>query len=148
MPEDNIINLDTLDLTKVDTGFPIVPAGLYQATVAEIRAEPNNKGTGQNLKIKLTLNEPTNDLSGNPTNPGFPIFDLISLVESRDDSGNIKYDPRKRLAAFKEGVTGNKEGSFNPLEQYLGMTCTIRVKVEDDPEYGKSNRVNRYVKKA
>lgn len=149
MDEDNQINLDTLDLTNTDTGFPIIPAGLYSVTVAEMKTEANKKGTGQNLKIKLTLDEPTTDLKGQLTNPGFPLFDLVSLVVSKDDNGQIKYDPKKRLAEFKEAVLGDKAGaSFNPLEQYLGRQVTVRIKVEDSDEFGKQNRIQRYVKKA
>lgn len=148
MSEENQINLDTLDLTSTDTGFPILPAGLYEVAVTEMKFEPNKKGTGQNLKIKLALTNPTTDTSGKSINAGFPVNDLISLVISKNDDGSIKYDPRKRLAEFQEGVLGHKLPAFNPIEQYLGQTCSVRLKVEDDAEYGKSNKVQRYVKKA
>tara|TARA_R110000868_G_scaffold136214_6_gene349077 strand:- start:492 stop:1040 length:549 start_codon:yes stop_codon:yes gene_type:complete len=142
------LNLDTLDLTSTDTGFPVIPAGMYTATVRKVAYEPNKKGTGQNLKMELALTEPVADLTGRQLNPGWIIRDLVSLVVSRKEDGSVKYDPRQRLAEFQEGVLGKKLTSFNPLEQYLEQQVTIRVKVEDDPEFGKSNRVQRYIKKA
>ena len=142
------VNLDTLDLSNTKTGFPLVPAGLYTLVVSEITFAENSKKTGQNMKIKLALKEPTNDLEGNLVNAGFPLFDQVSLVQTKDDAGNIKYDPRKRLAEFMEATLGHHNGNFNPTAQYIGMEVQARVKVEDDPEYGKSNRIARYIKKA
>jgi len=134
-------SLDSMDLSSVTTGVPMLPEGLYTVQVAELGTKANSKQTGSNLNIKLTLTEPANDINGNAVNPGFPIYDLISLVQTD------RYDPRARLAEFKEAVTGTKEGVFTPLEQYLGLTVTIRLGIERSTEFGDKNRIKRYVKK-
>lgn len=140
--EIDILNdLDSMDLSNVETGLPLLPDGLYTLQVAEIETKANKKGTGSNLNIKFVTTEPVTDLNGNPVNPGFPLFDLISLVKSE------KYDPIPKLAAFKEAVTGTKSGSFNPLEQYLGLSVCVKLKIERDAEYGDKNRIQRYIKK-
>jgi len=134
-------DLDSMDLSNVETGIPLLADGLYVLQVAELSTKANKKGTGSNLNFKFVTTEPCVDIKGNPVNPGFPVYDLISLVKSE------KYDPIPKLAEFKEAVTGSKAGSFNPLEQYLGLTVTVKLKVERDAEYGDKNRIQRYIKK-
>ena len=138
---DIMSDLDNLDLSTVKSGFPILPEGLVNVTVLEIKTEPNKAGTGQNLKLKLGLVDPATDVDGKAVNPGFPIFDLISLTPTE------KYDPRPRLADFKEAALGTKAGPFNPIEQYLGVTLTVRLKIDRNEQYGTKNVVARYVKK-
>lgn len=145
---DEIIDLQSLDLSSTETGFPLLPNGVYGVRVVEIKTEQNKKQTGDNLKIKLALLEPTTDINGKPVNAGFPLFDLVSLVITKKDDGSVKYDPRPKLAEFKEAMTGTKTGSFNPLEQYIGLEGSVRLKVEKSEEYGDSNRVQKYIKKA
>ena len=145
MSNDNIdlaaIDLDNLDLSTVETGFPLLPDGIVEVSVSEVSIKPNKAGTGQNLTIKLVTTQPMTDLNGKAINPGFPVFDLISLTPT------AKYDPRPKLAEFKESATGSKTGSFNPPEQYLGAVLTVRLKVERSSEFGDKNRIVRYIKK-
>ena len=141
MERDILNELDSMDLSTVPTGVPVLSPGLVEVSVAELTLTPNKKGTGQNLNIKMVLTQPAVDTQGNTVNPGFPIYDRISLVQTD------KYDPRPRLAEFKECFTGTKAGAFNPLEQYLGLTGSVRTKVEQSDEYGTKTVVGRYVKK-
>jgi hypothetical protein len=91
--------------------------------------------------LKLTLTQPATAMDGKPVNPGFPLFTIISMVQTE------KYDPRQNLAAFKECFTGSKSGSFLPIEQYIGAKGSVRVSVETSDQYGTQNRVARFVKK-
>jgi len=130
------------DLSSVESSFPILPGGMYEVTIAEMKTEANKAGTGSNLKMKYTLVNPATARDGKTVNAGFPLFDLISITKTE------KYDPTQRLAQFKEAATGNKSGSFAPIEQYIGMTMAIQLSVEESAEFGTSNRVKRYIKKA
>jgi hypothetical protein len=138
---DILSSLDSLDLTNVSTGFSIIPAGLYEVSVAEMKIEPNKKGTGHNCNAKLALTQPTTAIDGKTVNPGFPIFHTISLVETD------KYKPASSLAAFKECFTGTKAGTFMPVSQFIGNTGSVRVTVETSDQYGQQNRIARFVKK-
>lgn len=139
---DILQNLDSMDLTNVETGVPLIPEGLYEVSVLEAKTEPNKKKTGHNLSLKFGLTQPTTSLDGKAINPNFPLFTIISLVKTE------KYDPRQNLAAFMECFKGTKAGNFLPVEQFIGMTGNVRVKIDDSPEFGKKNVIARYVKKA
>ena len=141
MSDNPIVDLDNLDLSTVETGLPLLPEGLCEVTVTKIEAKANKAGTGNNLNITLATTQPMKSVDGKDINVGFPLFDLISLTPTE------KYDPRPRLAEFKEGVTGSKAGAFNPLEQYIGLPVMVRLKIEKSEEYGNKNRIARYVKK-
>lgn len=136
-----LIDLDNMDLSTVQTGMPLIPEGLVELEVVKLELKPNKNGTGQNLNITYHTTQPITSFEGKLLNPGFPVFDLISLTPTD------KYDPRQRLAEFKEAVTGSKVGAFNPLEQYLNCRVAVRVKIERNDEYGNKNRIARYIKK-
>src|ERR1035437_7278847 len=138
---DILSSLDSLDLTNVSTGFPVIPAGLYEVSVNEIKIEPNKKGTGHNLNAKLALTQPATAIDGKVVNPGYSLFHTISLVETD------KYKPASSLAAFKECFTGTKSGTFMPVSQYIGNTGSVRVSVETTDAYGTQNRIAKFVKK-
>ena len=98
---------------------------------------------GTNLNIKLGLVNHTKKFDGSgDVNPGYPLFDLISLTPTE------KYDPRQRLASFMECFLGVKNVPFNPISQYIGLKGMVRVKVEKDDQYGDKNRIAGYVKKS
>jgi len=142
MSEDIMSALDTLDLSTVETGMPLLPEMLVALQVTEINLTPNKAGTGHNLNIKFATTEPMTSTEGKAINPGFPVFDLISLAPTE------KYDPKPKLAEFKEAATGSKTGPFNPIEQYIGAVVTVRLGIERSDEYGNKNRIKRYIKKA
>ena len=141
--EVSILNeLDTLDLSSIETGVPILPARIYSLQVDKVEVVENKKKTGHNLTIELSTVNTEEAEGGKVLNPGFKVFDLISLVKTD------KYNPIEKLAAFKESATGSKSGNFNPPEQYIGAIVQVRLAIEDDKEYGRKNRINRYLKKS
>ena len=144
--------LDALDLSTVQTALPVLPAGVYEVIVSELKFDENKAKTGKLLNIKLTLVNPCKSLPDDKgatreVNQGFPLFDRISAVRTfKDDGIEVKYDPLPRFAAFKEGVLGDKTGAFMPLEQYAGKKVGVRIAVEDDAEFGRKNVVKKYIK--
>lgn len=136
-------DLDNSDFSNVQTGIPLISKGLYEVEVLEITPKQNKKGTGVNLNIKLGLVNAANKHEGDGTvNPGFPLFDLISLTPTEN------YDPRTRLAAFMECFLGRKDVPFNPLSQYIGLKGVVRVNISSSDEFGNQNRIQGYVKKS
>lgn len=155
----DILNqLSNINLSSVQTSFPLLATGLYDLTVAEMKVEQQKAPkVGNNIKIKLTTQNPSVDIDGKQVNPGFPMFDTISLTKSFKEDGSINYDPAQKLAAFKEAVTGSKEGSFGApaewAELYVGKTVQARVTYSPtsvdkrtQKDYGPQSRIDRYVK--
>jgi hypothetical protein len=152
MSDDILNELQNLDLSTVQTAMPILHDGVYEATVAEVKIEPNSKKDGNNVNIKTTLNYAAKGWVKNARGekedrdvaPGFPVYDTISLKETRKENGELKYDPRPSVARFMEGVLGSRTGNFFPLDQYIGRRVMIRVKTEESEEYGDKARIRKY----
>jgi len=136
-----VLDLDNMDLSTVATGMPMIPECLCELEVTKVELKANKAGNGQNLHIEYATTQPITSVEGRLLNPGFKVFDLIPLTPTE------KYDPKVRLAEFKEATTGSKAGAFNPLEQYLNARVTVRIKIERSEEFGNKNRIGRYIKK-
>lgn len=134
---DNPLNAD---LTSVDTSFPVLEAGVISCVIAEMKEGETKENKKPVLNIKLTTAQPWKTTRGDEKPAGFPLNDMVSL--SKTD----KYDPRQRLAQIKEAVFGDKAGAFGQPAEYIGKPVTVRIKVENDEEYGPRNRVASYVK--
>ena len=155
---DILSQIDNIDLSTVETARPFLPTGIYQMRVAKMElVDQKSPKTGKNLNIQLALVEPTNSQPNDKgetsrLNPGFPIFDLVSLTPTFNEDGSKKYDPLPRLARFREAVMGDKAGKFMPLEQYIGRTVTVKVQYSasnvdkrSGEDYGPKNSVRDYV---
>lgn len=137
----DILNqLQAADLSSVPTGRPILKPCVTPLEIRKIEPVENKAGTGHNLNIELITTEELDTEAGEPVNPGFPLYDTISLVQTE------KYDPWRRLAELKEAATGDKSGAFGDPADYVGMIVMANVQIERSEEYGDKNRVKRYVK--
>lgn len=130
------------DFSSIPTGMPLLKPGLYELEVVECAFKVNKAGDGQNLNFKYSLTQPAVDINDKPVNPGFPVFDLISLKPTE------KYDPRPKIAEFLEAAYGTKGRPFNPPESHIGEKVMARLSVEKSDQYGDKNRISRYVKKS
>jgi hypothetical protein len=149
----DILNeLMNADLGNVQTAMPVLDPGTHLVKVAAMDLVDNKDGTGKNLNIKFALVNPgsaTINGVAAQVNPGYPVFHIISLNESRDKNTNeLKYDPRVKLAQFREAVLGTKAGSFFPLEQYINRDVAIKTSIDtkDEAQFGKRVRIDRMTK--
>lgn len=126
------------DLGSTDVSFPIAAPGLYKVNWTEYEIKDNKKGTGKNLVMKLITTGPITTNKGEPRD-SFSFTNIVSL-EKTD-----KYDPNKNLSQIMDAVKGNHNGLFDP-DSLLNQELTIRVKVENNEEFGDQNRV-QFVKK-
>lgn len=133
--------LDNVDLAKVDRSFPILKEGAYVVEIAKFETKENKSKNGHNLYVTLKLTAPALTVDGKTMNAGFPINDLISLVRTE------KYNPLEKLADIQLAALGKQQSGFR-FGDYIGRKVTIRLKIEEDEEYGTKNRVARYVKAA
>lgn len=142
----NLTNsLMDLDLTSVQTVFPLIDPGLKTVRVAEISITPNRSGTGDNLKMKLVTTEAYRGSRGSEPvelQPGYAIMFTTSLVKTE------KFNPLERLASIMDCFLGRR-GSFMPIEQFLGAEGVIKVahKGAAGDEYGIQAEVKQFCKK-
>lgn len=150
----DILNDNTsVDLTTVRTAMPILKPAVHSAVIKSVEVEPNKKGTGSNLTLSYTLTNQSETVDGKLVNPGFVVFDLVSLVRTfKDDGTTVAYDPVPRLVEIIESITGEKSGSMTPRQMVdtirtsIGRSIAFRTKVETDQQYGDKTRIARYVK--
>lgn len=152
----DILNDNTaVDLTQVRTAMPVLKPALQQAVIKSVKVEPNKKQTGSNMALEYTLVNSAESDDGKIINPGFLVFDMISLVRTfKEDGTTISYDPVEKLVALIEAVTGEKTGTMTPkemvmaIQSFVGRQIAFRTVIEDDQQYGRKTRVARYVKSA
>jgi hypothetical protein len=127
-----------VDLTTVETGIPVLKAGVYKVRFADFIVKPNKAGDGDNLNIKLTIEESTTDEAGKPVAIGFPVFDTVALKRTE------KYTPDRKLAEIQEAALGAKKVGFE-TEDLIGKEVVIQLTMEESDQYGKQNRIKRYM---
>lgn len=141
---DILSQLDTMNLSDQETGMPTLRAGQIKVRVKKIEIVPNSKKDGNLVKIQLETLDPWESTKSTPVNPGFPLFGQISLRPTEKyPQSNIM----KALAEFMECFLGSKDGTFMPLDKYIGQEGVVVVKPESTAEYGDQTRLVRYIKK-
>lgn len=136
------------DLTTVDPSYPVLPAGSYVMKVSDIKVEKAKDGVGDNLVIKLSLDQQAKDDRGRQVFPGHIITDRISLATTAKYS---EESIQKRLKAFQLAHFKESEcpAKFAPIDQYIGKQLTVKLRIEEDStgQYDPSNRIAKYVPK-
>lgn len=152
----DILNDNTaVDLSTVRTSLPILAKGMYIVSLKAADVGANKKLTGSNLSIEVLLVNSGLDDQGKEVQPGFPLFDTISLVRTfKPDGTTVSYDPVKRLVELLEAFGVEKAGTMTPrdmitlLQTFLGQQCAVRTSIETSDEYGSKTRIQRYSKLA
>lgn len=142
---DVLAHLDNVDLTGIDRSRPIIKAGTYPVRITTIEVKETkptakNPAGGHRLAISLACETKVETDENVLLNPGFVLYDSISL------SPTEKYNPLERLADIQLATAGVQTKGFKPAD-YIGQVALIKVKIEESDEYGKQNRVARWVPK-
>jgi hypothetical protein len=132
-------DLGTVDLTTVETGIPVLPAGDYLVRLVSMEQQTSKNGKPL-LVIKVETAEDSEDEKGNTVNAGFPLFDRISLTPTEN------YNPARRLAELQEAFLGEKRPEFD-TDDFIDGEARIKLKIEESDEFGRQNRVARYLPK-
>lgn len=136
-----VLNLG-VDLPSVDTSRPVLAKGNYPCRIKSIETKDSKKGDSQYLEITLSLEQEAEGTKGQPVMPGFELRDRLGITSTP------KYDPAPRIARFVDSVLGTNQetrpATFD-TDDYVGKEVTVVVDVENDPTYGESNNVKRYV---
>src|ERR1017187_72480 len=82
-----------VDLTTVRTAMPVLKPALHSAIIKKVDLEANKKNTGSNLVFEFPLVNQAESDDGKLINPGFTVFDLISLVKTfKEDGTTVNYN--------------------------------------------------------
>lgn len=138
-----------LDLTDVDNSMPVLVEGLYILNIDKIEVVENKDKTGNNLLVMFKTAAPATSLKGQANGQeldvpaGFPLRQYMPLQNNPNKPESRDF--RENLATFQDAVTGSTKGNrekFMP-STYVGQQVAARVKVQDDPDYGKQNNIAR-----
>lgn len=143
--------LDSVDLSTVQTSFPILKGGVVTAQIAAI--EPDNEK--KRVQVKYTLTQDWSQIDGTPVSQGFGFNEFIYLNDWTDPkTGEVKNFGVQRLAQLREAVLGKAApGVKFSIPDLLGQSITLTLKYEAAPTnkktgevYGPQTSVSGYVK--
>lgn len=162
---DSLNNPQDIDLSTVETDFPLLASGVVQCQVQECewKTEDSKKRPGTTntyLHLKVVTAQPWNSVAfegreAKPINPGFPITHRNYVGTYEKDGATKPYGTeflaRLRESAFGKAAPGTK---FNPAEM-IGQAVTARLKFEPSPKnkdtgevYGPRTSIDGFVRKA
>lgn len=165
---DILSQVNAIDLSKVETGFPILDSGLVQATIlkCEMRRDTEKKGDAAKpyCYVEFALSSPHKTVAHegpskviNPGDRGSTFNERIYVGKYTDkQSGEEKWYGIDRLAKLREAAIGKAAPgtNFNPQE-LISLPITLRLKFDPAPKnkdtgevYGPRTNVDAYVKKA
>lgn len=158
---DILSQLQNVDLSTVETAYPLLKSGIVSAQIGSIETE-QDEGKAPYVHIKYTLTEPweTVPFEGRPVktiSPGFPISERIYVQDWTDPkTGEKKNFGITRLAQLREAVFGPATaGTKLVLPELLGQTVTLKLKFDPAPRnkktnevYGPQTSVDGYVRKS
>jgi len=110
--------------------FEAVPAGDYVVQVVSSEIKPTAAGTGEYLKLEL-------EILG-PSHQGRKIFDQLNI---RNESAEAERIGRAQLSAVCHAIGRLR---ITDSTQLHGVPMQIKVTVDDNPKYGKTNKVKGY----
>ena len=118
-----------MDCSKAEE-FEVLPAGTYDVQIAKIESKPTQTG-GMYFSIQLVV-------VNHPQFTKRTVYDNVNYVNSNPTAEAIG---RNRLA-----VIGKSCGlmTLSDTDELIGRVLQADIYIEDDPHYGKSNRIKRY----
>ena len=149
---DTLNDLLNSDLSNTPTSFPVLKKSLYQlhfeAPEGGIVVDTKAHDGGKNMVFKAVLESPVpaQATDGRQVQAGFSFMQRVFLPRPGADEKSIAMSKQK-LAQIKLGVTGSQFGSFGDPAQYLNIPFTASVSVKNDPEYGESNEIAKFLPK-
>ena len=110
--------------------FRPLPAGWYQASVANAELKPTKAGTGEYISLRL-------DIIG-PTHEGRVVFTNLNIKNPNpkaEEIGRQQLDQLMRATGL---------AAVQDTDQLIGGTCSIKLTVKHDETYGDGNEVKAF----
>ncbi len=136
---DILQQINDIDLSTVQTGFPLLKSGVVALTIQSFEDDVEKKA----LKVKFVTAQPWEDIDGKVINPGFPQTDFIRFNTWTDpDSGKEKNFGVERIVALRAAVFGKaKPGDKFDRSALLGQQVQARLKYDPAPRNKKTQEV-------
>ena len=148
------MKLNTKSLADVQLGTPLLAEGMYFVRIRPdgVKVEPNRNKDGQVLKLTLNiLNETVNSYEDNKEldnhNGNMTLWGNISLTETLNEDGSVRYDPNIRLKEIGLAI-GMAEEDLEDLEvaDLQGSCCKVQLKHRPAKDgYNAANEIGRYL---
>jgi hypothetical protein len=173
MPPEQVSELDILnslqnvDLSKIETSFPLLKTGNVLAQISKMEFASKGKKEDENdqyinCKLEYTLQQPweTVPIDGAPSkavSPGFKFTENIYCSPWTDpETKEVKNFGLQRLTLLRECIYGKAPpGTALKKEDFLGRTVMVKLKFEPAPVdkktkqvMGPQTKVDGYVRKA
>lgn len=160
-----ITDINDIDLSTVETDFPLLATGIVAVQIQECELRANEKSGKPFLHVKYALTQPhkTTDHGGlpvrtiNPGDRGSTITESIYYGNYEDKkTGEIKKFGVDKIAKLREAVFGKAAPGtkFNPGEM-LGQSLVVKLRFNPEPKnektgevFGPRTEVQDYVRKA
>lgn len=111
-------------------GFDPLPAGWYTATIADAELKPTKAGTGEYIAVRF-------DITG-PTHEGRVVFTNLNIRNPNPKAEEIGRQQLDQLMI----ATGLP--SVQDTDQLIGGSCSIKLTVKHDDQYGDGNEVKGF----
>ena len=123
------MRVEPVDCTKAEEFEPI-PPGTYYAQIAKIECKPTQAG-GQYFKIQYVI---VND----PQHSKRSVFDNVNYINENATA--------ERIGRNTLGLIGKACGlaTLTDTDQLVGRVLKIDVRIDEDKNYGRTNRVKGY----
>lgn len=158
---DIMSQLNSVDLSKVETSFPLLKTGTVAAQIKEIGiVTPDASDKKPYVEVKYVTaqpwsTQPHDGSESKPVNPGFPITERVYVNNWTDEkTGEVKNFGRVRLLQLREAIFGPiQAGQQLDFAELRGQPVTLKLKFDPAPKnnktgeiYGPQTTVDGYVK--
>ena len=130
--------LEDIKTAEVSLGYEPIPEGDYTVKVDNTDIKPTKNGAGQYIKVEFVVM--------GPKFQGRKLFANFNIVNDSAEAMRIGRQQIKSLM-IAGGMTQDQVNKFNDTDQLLGLTCNVRVGVEDGKgQYEPQNRIKSFKK--
>ena len=127
-----VLRLNVGNLSNVSDQYPVIPEGVYEVQIAELKMEQSKAGNPM-LVVKMNV-------VNHAEHMGHPLFDRMVTTEKA----------LWRLKQFCEALGLGWDDAGVDVEPAVGMTATVRVTQElytpEGKEPQRSNKIDEYLK--
>lgn len=121
----------SIDLNNVeaDSGGSVLPAGSYHCQVESSELKQTKDGQGHYFNVMF-------DVIGEKFN-GRKIFHIFNIQNKSEKAQQIGLGQLKSMVV----ASGGEVTKITSADDIVGLECMVKVKIQNDPKYGESNRV-------
>lgn len=123
-------NVNVNDLPQETNSFDPLPAGDYGVTISGAEIASTKSGTGQYIKLKMTVT--------GPTHQGRIVFSNLNI---KNDSQKAEEIGRQQLGSIMRAIG---IPSIQDTDQLIGGNLVVKLKIVKSEEYGDKNEVSAY----